>query len=140
VTPSGAVAPEVDRGPTDPGEAARYLTGARAQVLVSGDIARLAEIDVPGSAAYEADHAIVIGLAGSVGSIEGLTCASEATVVDADETTALVDVTYALSAHTRRRPDGAVLATVPATSWHSVRLTLRLTDRGWRVSDVAAEA
>lgn len=124
--------------PTDPAEAARYLTTVRAQVLISGDPGRLAEIDVPGSAAYEADRAIVTGLGGSVGSVDGLTCTVESTLVDDDAAVALVDVTYALSAHTRRDPDGAVIAVVPATEPQTVRLTLHRTDGEWRVSDVAA--
>ncbi len=124
--------------PDDPAAAARNLTGARAEVLISGDSSRLAEIDVPGSAAYEADHVILAGLSGTVGSVDGLTCAAEAAVVAADATTAVVDVTYALSAHTRRGPDGTVIAAVPATPRQTVRLTLGRTDRGWRVSDVAA--
>lgn len=130
--------PGDDPVPTDPAVAARYLTTVRARLLISGDPGRLAEIDVPGSAAYEADRAIVTGLGGTVGSIDGLTCTVESTLVDDDAAVALVDVTYALSAHTRRGPDGAVIAVVPATAPQTVRLTLHRTDGGWRVSDVAA--
>jgi hypothetical protein len=133
--PAG-VPPEAE--PDDPAAAARYLTGARAQVLISGDSSRLAEIDVPGSAAYEADRVVLVGLSGSVSGVDGLTCAADATVVTADATTAVVEVRYVLSAHTRRGPDGALIARVPATSSQTVRLTLGRTDRGWRVSDVAA--
>ena len=124
--------------PDDPAVAARYLTGARAQVLISGDSSRLAEIDVPGSAAYEADRGVLVGLSGSVSGVDGLTCAADATVVTADATTAVVEVTYVLSAHTRRGPGGVLIARVPATPSQTVRLTLRRTDQGWRVSDVAA--
>ncbi|HUX70935.1 MAG TPA: hypothetical protein VMV41_10525 [Cellulomonadaceae bacterium] len=136
--PDAAAGAAVEPGPVDPADAARHLTGARAQVLISGDSARLAEIDVPGSPAYAADRATLVGLSGSVGSVDGLTCAASAAVVAADATTAVVDVTYELSAHTRRAPGGTVIADVPATPSQTVRLTLGRTDHGWRVSDVAA--
>ena len=139
----GEMSPSPDQRPSgaavaDAAEAARHLTAARTQVLISGDSSRLAEIDVPGSAADAADRAILAGLSGSLSSVDGLTCAAEAAVVTADATTAVAEVTYVLSAHTRRGPDGTVIATVPATPPRTVRLTLRRTDQGWRVSDVAA--
>lgn len=136
--PVARAEPGYDPVPTDPAEAARYLTTVRARLLISGDPGRLTEIDVPGSAAYEADRAIVTGLGRTVGSIDGLTCTVESTLVDVDAAVALVDVTYALSAHTRRGPDGAVIAVVSATVPRTVRLTLHQGDEGWRVSDVAA--
>jgi hypothetical protein len=134
--------------PTDPLEAARWLTERRVEVLVAGDPAALEDVEVAGSPAHTADTQLLDALNAAGAHLEGLTI--EVVQVEpvspgpVDEPGGpdleLVSVTSATSAHRRVAADGTVLAEVPASQARSVDLLLSATPGGWRVAEVRAGA
>lgn len=127
------VDPVLDRGA--PAVAAAALTRHRAEVLVAGDAALLAGVDVDGSPARLADETLLTAL--GTDRIDGLSAdvqaADEVAGSGLDE--ARVEVTSAMSPY--RRVGGSGVVTVPGTSPRTVLLELRWTDDGWRVWQVS---
>lgn len=125
--------------PADPDEAAATLTRRRAELLGTGDAARLGEVEVVGGPAHVADSALLSRLAGD--RLEGLRAeVAEVTVLPAEASQeARVLVESSASGYARRAADGTVRATGDAASSRVV-LVLRWTDAGWRVWDVVAPA
>ncbi|MBT0994834.1 protein kinase [Cellulomonas sp. DKR-3] len=123
--------------PSDPQEAARALTARRAELLVAGEVAGLAEVEVVDGPAHTADAALLGELAGD--RLDGLRVHVERVTAlpaeAADEARVLVG--SSASAYERLAGDGTVVATGPAATTDVV-LVLRWTDAGWRVWDVAA--
>jgi hypothetical protein len=123
----------------DPAAAAAELTRRRVGLLASPDAGTdaLTAVSIPGSAAFDADTALLERIAG-----EGTSTAGAAAVVHTTEVVerlsgdrADVVVTYALTAH-EQRTAGAT-TTVPASGTRTARLTLVWTDDGWRVEAVS---
>ncbi|MFI2752352.1 serine/threonine-protein kinase [Cellulomonas sp. P22] len=155
--PDGATrAPTAEPTAPDPVAAAVALTTARIDAVVAGDVTALAEVEVVGSAAYEADVRLLAGLAEAGLRIAGL----RVDVQDADRVVtggtafavatstgtrqrpvpveARVAVTSALSEHSRVGADGIVQEVVPDGPPTTVVLVLRGTSAGWRVVDVVS--
>ncbi len=127
------VDPVLDRDA--PAMAAAALTRHRAAVLVAGDAALLAGVDVDGSPARLADEALLAAL--GTDRIDGLGADVQAAdeVAGSGPDEARVEVTSAMSPY--RRVGGAGVVTVPGTSPRTVLLELRWTDDGWRVWQVS---
>lgn len=132
---------------SDVAAAAADLTRLRAELVAAGDATRLGEVEVVGGPAHRADLALVEALAGA--RIEGLgVVVQDVTVVGSTGTPdpsapdpsvgaeVAVRVTSAMSGYTRVEAAGTTTA-VPAADPRTVVLTLRRTDDGWRVWDVA---
>ncbi len=138
---------------SDVAAAAADLTRLRAELVASGDATRLREVEVVDGPAHRADLALVDALAGA--RIEGLgVVVQDVTVVGSTGTPGpsapdpsapdpsapgaevAVRVTSAMSGYTRVEAAGTTTA-VPAADPRTVVLTLRRTDDGWRVWDVA---
>jgi hypothetical protein len=123
--------------PPDPAVAARRLTALRAAVISAGDAAGLAAVEVPGSAAYTTDAALMDDLVAQGLRVDGLAVTvTDAQVVSTADTQARVAVTSGTSGYRRLRTDGSIDATVPAGGQRSVVLVLDLGADGWRVTDV----
>lgn len=122
----------------DPVRAAVELSAARAQVIGTGDVARLGTVDVAEGPAFEADAQLLAGLDGS--RVDGLTVdVRDAWLVEEDGSrgdTTDVAVHSAMSAHSRVPADGGAAVEVAATEARTVVLGLRWTADGWRVWDV----
>lgn len=142
VTDVGVQDPTLLEG--DPVRAATVLTERRIEVLAGQRTPD--DVLVPGSPAAAVDAELLesLGRAGTV--LDGARAVVEsARPLDpapggaaapglGDETR--VEVTYSVSAHTQRGADGATTQ-VPTGAAEVARLTLRWTEDGWRVSDVA---
>ncbi|WP_456788632.1 hypothetical protein [Cellulomonas sp. P5_C5] len=122
----------------DPVQAAITLSRVRAQVIGSGDVTRLAAVDVVDSPAYVADARLLAGLDGS--HVDGLTVdVQDARLVEEDGSrgdTTDVAVTTAMSAHSRVPAGDGAAVPVAASEARTVVLGLRWTVEGWRVWDV----
>jgi hypothetical protein len=141
----GGSEPAVRAAPRpDPVAAAVELTHRRAQVLAGGDVAAISTVVREGSAAHDADVALLGDLGAAGVRLEGL-AATEVTaraVPAADVATGPegpadrvdVSVTSGLTAHRRVTPDGVV--DVTAQPPRTVVLTLAWTAGGWRVESV----
>jgi len=106
--------------------AAVALTERRAEVLASGDRARLGEVTVAGSPAFVADEALLTRLAGHEGELEVSAAVLDARWLGARDGRDLVVVTA------EHRVGGAAEAPAP----RSVVLALVETAQGWRVAEV----
>ena len=126
--------------PGRPVQAAVVLTRVRADVLATGDPARLDAVEVRGAPAHLADVALLDRLRAAGDRIDGLTLRVDDAEPSTGAATATRDVavvvTSAASAYRVLGPDGAVERTVPASPARTVRLLLRWTPEGWRVTDV----
>jgi hypothetical protein len=134
-----AVPVDLTQDRADPAAAAAELTRRRVDLLASPDAGAdaLAAVSVPGSAASDADTALLERIADEGSSPVGAAAVVHATeVVDrpADDRADVV-VTYALTAH-EQRTAGAT-TTVPASGTRTATLALVWTDDGWRVEAVS---
>ncbi|MFF2622905.1 hypothetical protein [Oerskovia jenensis] len=135
----------------DPAGAAAELTERRIELLTGER--EPAEVLAPGSPAAAVDADLLARVTASGLVIEGASASVvETRRVETGEdpqdpapgagpspspgVETQVEVTYSVSAHTQRASDGTA-TTVAATEPSTARLTLRWTDAGWRVSDVA---
>ena len=119
-----------------PAEAAGVLTQRRLDLL-AGTLTDVSAVDVTGSAAHDADSALVAQLAetGTRPVAPGATVLS-ATVVAEDGTRARVRVEYVVEGHEQRAADGTTTR-VPASPAATSTLDLLWTEQGWRVEGVA---
>ncbi|WP_062303694.1 hypothetical protein [Demequina subtropica] len=120
----------------DPAAAAIQLTRSRVQALVAGDGEALIALTVPGGSAW-ATAAQEARALDEGSAVSGLALGVRAaTLVEAGDTAAVVDVRYGVSAHTWTDGDGAI-ATVPART-ERVRMVLAWSGERWRVREVSA--
>ncbi|WP_156171787.1 hypothetical protein [Demequina rhizosphaerae] len=118
----------------DVAEAARALTRDRAAAIVAGDGEALVRLTVPGSEAWATasrearllEETELRGLEVDVGA---------ASVVSADGSSAVVDISYRLSDHVRVDADGS-RAELPAER-QEARLALEWSGERWRVAEVS---
>lgn len=135
------------RRPDDPAGAAAELTQRRIDLLTGEREA--SEVLVPGSPAESVDAELLDRVRTSGLVVEGARAVVDgARQVEPDAggtppvpgsapgEQAEVEVTYSVTAHTQRAADGSVTS-VPAAPPTTALLTLRWTEDGWRVSDVA---
>ncbi|WP_157732514.1 hypothetical protein [Cellulomonas sp. PSBB021] len=131
-TPVGAVSQRLA-----PDDAAVALTQRRAALLEAGERAALAQVEVAGSPAHDADVRMLAGLGDDrVAGLEVTVTRVEA-LDDGAGDEARVRLTSTTSAYERVSPDGTRRPGGPATT-STVVLVLRWTEQGWRVWDVAA--
>jgi hypothetical protein len=134
---AGATAAVPANTPPDPVVAARRLTELRAAVISAGEAADLVSVELPGSAAYTADAALMDDLTAHGLRVDGLVVGvTDVQVISAVDTQARVAVTSGTSGYRRLRTDGSTDATVPAGGQRTVVLVLALGADGWRVTDV----
>jgi len=144
---AGSAQGDPTRRPDDPAGAAAELTQRRIDLLTGER--EPSEVLVPGSPAESVDAELLARVRTS-----GLVVEGARAVVDgarqvepgtggtppvpgsAPTEEAEVEVTYSVTAHTQRAADGSVTS-VPAAPATTALLTLRWTEAGWRVSDVA---
>ncbi|MBD7997381.1 MULTISPECIES: hypothetical protein [Oerskovia] len=148
---AGAVPPDPTSQAQDPAAAAVELTERRIELLTGER--EPGEVLAPGSPAEAVDADLLDRIAASGVTIEGARASDvEAHLVvpggdgpptgtgtgavPLPGTETQVEVRYSVSEHTQRAADGSA-TTVAATRASTARLTLRWTDDGWRVSDVA---
>ncbi|MFE7408777.1 hypothetical protein, partial [Isoptericola sp. NPDC057559] len=134
--------PDPTRDRADPAAAAAELTRRRA-VLLSGvadgaaSPVGLADVDVPGSPAHDADAALLDDVRQAGTRVRGAAVHVDgARTQEHDDEEADVVVRYAIGAHEQVAADGAVTA-VPATDARTATLRLAWTPDGWRVAEVA---
>ena len=166
-TPSGAAAPETattDTATTDTADTARTSTPAattgaptapqslpadptmelqrladlRAAALAAADPVALVGAEPEGTAAYAADVATVARLRDQRQRYRDLAfTVRSAHLVSQDGTTAVVRATVDRSAYTVEGEDGSTQS-LAAAPGQPLRYTLRLTDGGWRLTDVGS--
>ncbi|MFD6178764.1 MULTISPECIES: hypothetical protein [unclassified Isoptericola] len=137
---TGAADPTQDRD--DPAAAAAELTRRRVALLSgaadgAASPVGLADVDVPGSPAHDADAALVDDVRQAGTRVRGAeVTVDEARAQERDDAAAEVVVRYAVGAHEQVAADGTVTA-VPATDPRTATLRLTWTPGGWRVAEVA---
>ncbi|MCK0118325.1 hypothetical protein MWU57_14920 [Isoptericola sp. S6320L] len=121
---------------TDPAGAAAELTRRRAELL-TGERA-VEEVSLAGSAAHQADAALVARAQGDGTSVSGaeLSVTSARTTSGPADGAAEVVVEYVVGPHEQVGQDGSTVQ-VPGGERQTAVLTLSWTADGWRVTDVA---
>ncbi|MFI2102089.1 hypothetical protein ACH436_02265 [Isoptericola sp. NPDC019693] len=132
-------APDPTQERADPASAAAELTRRRVVLLADGatDCGALGAVDLPGSAAHEADAALLEEAERAGTRVRGAEARVEGARVERDlGDEADVVVRYVVGAHEQVAADGTVTA-VPATDVRSATLRLAWTSDGWRVAEVS---
>ncbi len=125
----------------DPGQAVRGLAALRSLAFSSGDLRLLQEVNVPASAAADADARIGARLAASGHVLSGFetTLARVQTVADGGPDRTVVAVSAVSSPFQERDAAGQVVAEAPAGKEIRLRLVLASIDGRWRIAQVLGE-
>lgn len=119
----------------DPAGAAAALTRSRVALLAGGP-GSVDEIDLPGSAAHDADSRLLADVEAAGTRVEGAQVEVHATRTrDRTGSTAQVEVDYEIGPHVQQAGDGSTTQ-VAASGVRSATLDLTWTDGGWRVTGV----
>jgi serine/threonine protein kinase len=121
-----------------PDQAALGLAWLRSRALSSGRLGLLAEVNVKGSLAEDADAKTAAVVAGSGHSLAGFTTTLSKVVTEPESTAsrAVLGVTASTSAYEERDSSGAVVANQPASGEEQLRLVLLLVDGRWRIQEI----
>lgn len=122
----------------DPEDAVRGLARLRALALSSGDLGLLQEVNVPSSAAAQADGAISSRLSESGHVLADFTTALTQVKAspEGSPTRAVVAITAVPSAYQERDAAGTVVAEAAAGSEVRLQLVLVPVDGRWRIQDI----
>ncbi|MDF9751767.1 serine/threonine-protein kinase [Arthrobacter sp. ES3-54] len=125
----------------DPGQAVRGLAALRSLAFSSGNLRLLQEVNVPASAAADADATIGARLAAAGHVLSGFetTLARVQTVVDGGPDRTVVAVSAVSSPYQERDAAGQVVAEAPAGKEIRLRLVLASIDGRWRIAQVLGE-
>ncbi|MFF2244169.1 serine/threonine-protein kinase [Arthrobacter sp. NPDC058130] len=124
----------------DPGEAVRGLASLRSLAFSTGDVRLLEQVNVPASAAADADARIGARLAAAGHVLAGFetTLARVQTIADGGPDRTVVDVSAVASPYQERDAAGHVVAEVPAGEETRLRLVLASIDGRWRIAQILA--
>jgi hypothetical protein len=124
----------------DPGEAVRGLAALRSLAFNTGNLRLLEEVNVPASAAADADARIGARLAAAGHVLSGFetTLARVRTVADGGPGRTVVAVSAVSSPYQERDGAGQVVAAAPAGKEIRLRLVLASIDGRWRIAQVLA--
>jgi hypothetical protein len=124
----------------DPGQAVHGLAALRSLAFNSGDLDLLQEVNVPASAAADADARIGARLAAAGHVLSGFetTLARVRTVADGGPDRTVVAVSAVSSPYQERDGAGQVVAEAPAGKEIRLRLVLASIDGRWRIAQVLA--
>lgn len=124
----------------DPGQAVRGLAALRSLAFNSGDLDLLQEVNVPASAAADADAKIGARLAAAGHVLSGFetTLARVQTVADGGPDRTVVAVSAVSPPYQERDGAGQVVAEAPAGKEIKLRLVLASIDGRWRIAQVLA--
>ena len=125
----------------DPGEAVRGLAALRSLAFSTGNMRLLEEVNVPASAAADADARIGARLAAAGHVLAGFetTLARVQTIADGGPGRTVVDVSAVSSPYQERDAAGHVVAEAPAGDEIRLRLVLASIDGRWRIAQILAE-
>ena len=130
----------------DPGEAVHGLARLRSLAFSSGDFGLLDQVNVPASAAAEADGRISARLKDSGLVLAGFTTLltrvshDVAQTGDSGPSLAVVAVTASTSAYQERDASGAVVADAASAPDQHLRLVLATVEGRWRIQDILPAA
>ncbi|MGO4806239.1 serine/threonine-protein kinase [Arthrobacter sp. 2MCAF15] len=124
----------------DPGEAVRGLAALRALAFSTGNVRLLEQVNVPASAAADADARIGARLTAAGHVLAGFetTLARVQTLADGGPDRTVVEISVVSSPYQERDAAGQVVAEAPAGEEIRLRLVLASIDGRWRIAQVLA--